>query len=207
MNADPGPYQRSEPDSRSSVHGPTTPVKRTRFADIPEEDIPRSVLTTPASCTSACSNFSSLADTPLSAKMAKMADRCIVLLDEYFAAKPPQPLSPAAHDETGNDSDKLSKDSTATLNADHPSAQTFYRYSELPNEVQDRILEEVVTVHPSRGRSMRPDGSRPAVLAVAAVSKKTREQVFRIMDRPDECCVSGLGRKGAGGRKEGKFPA
>ncbi|KAJ4417133.1 hypothetical protein N0V82_006333 [Gnomoniopsis sp. IMI 355080] len=136
--------------------------------------------------------------------MAKMADRCIVLLNEYFAEQPPEPLSPAVHTEAGDGFDELSVESISTLVSDHHSMEEFHRYPELPTEVQDRILEDALSLHRSRSLAMCSDKSTLAPPALAAVDKKTREQVFRIMNRPDKHCVGQLSRKGVVRSEEGK---
>lgn len=181
MDSGPKPKERSRDSSRPSVVDPKTPVKNVRFAKLPGENTPRSLMATPASCTSACSNLSSLADTPLSAKMAKMADRCIALLDEYFAGNIPEPLSPTVQVGDDGDPDTWSIDSSSTLFSDDHSAETFHRFPELPTELQEMILEQALNPYPSPDSASK-DESPPATLALAMVSKRTHEQVVRIME-------------------------
>lgn len=177
MGSNNQPRQRPRGSSQPSAGDPKTPVKNVRFAKLPGENTPRSVLATPASCTSACSNLSSLADTPLSEKMAKMADRCIALLDEYFAGKPLEPLSLDADIEGDDDPDLCWIDSTSTLFSEEHSAETFHRYPELPTELQEMILEQALI----SALAKCTKGFTQAALAVATVSKKMYQQVIRIM--------------------------
>lgn len=110
-----------------------------------------------------------------------------MLLDEYFDEQSTEPQSSDIQAEAGDDSDNLSIASTSTLVADHHLIEGFHKYPELPIELQDRILEEVLTVHLSRYQGTRSDGSKPPPPAVAAVDKKTREQVVRMLKRDDHC--------------------
>lgn len=193
MDVDPKPKKRPRKSSQPSVGDPKTPVKNVRFAKLPGENTPRSLMATPASCTSACSNLSSLADTPLSAKMAKMADRCIALLDDYFAGKIPELLNPTVHIEGGGDPDTWPADSSSTLFSDDNSTETFHRYPELPTELQEMILEQALTLRPSLGSTSR-DEFTPATLALAMVSKRTHEQVVRIMEMRRVHCAELVGK-------------
>lgn len=181
MGSNKQPRQRPRGSAQPSVSDPKTPVKNVRFAKLPGENTPRSVLATPASCTSACSNLSSLADTPLSEKMAKVADRCISLLDEYFTGKPLEPLSLDVDVEGGDDFDIRSIDFTPTLFSDEHSAETFHRYPELPTEVQEMILEQALTSHQSPDLAKCTNEFTRAAPAVATVSKKTYRQVIRVV--------------------------
>ncbi|KAJ4393526.1 hypothetical protein N0V93_002738 [Gnomoniopsis smithogilvyi] len=134
--------------------------------------------------------------------MAKMADRCILLLDEYFAEQSPAPLSPTVHTDVGDASHNLSVGSSTTQLADQHSVEKFHRYSELPTELQDMILEEALTVRRSRSPTMRLDGTKPPAPAVAAVDKNTREQVVRIMKKANEGCGGFLNRTDVGQSEE-----
>lgn len=182
MDPSPGSSRHPEASLKPEDRAPKTPVKRIRFADVAGGDTPRSVLVTPSSCTTACSNLSSLAATPLSTKMARMADRCIVLLDEYFAEQLPEPLSPAMQHDFCHGSDNMRTASSSTLKDDH-SAKEFRRYLELPIEIQDKILVELLAVRPSHAQDALPNRSDQIAPPIAAVSKQVREQVLRIMER------------------------
>lgn len=203
MGSNNQPRQRPRDSSQPSVSDPKTPVKNVRFAKLPGEKTPRSVLATPASCTSACSHLSSLADTPLSEKMAKMADQCIALLDEYFAGKPLEPLSLDVDVEGGDDFDTCSIDSIPTLFSDHHAAEAFHRYPDLPTEVQEMILEQALTSHQSPDLAKCTNGFTGAALAVATVSKKTYQQVIRIMENLREDDVEIVDKNVAGQREQG----
>lgn len=205
MDVTPGPSRCPEPSSHPGSHRtPKTPVKKSRFTDNPGETTPHSFLATPGSCTSACSDLSSLAATPLSAKMASMADRCIMLLDEYFAEQSSESLRPALSLEAGNEPNVLSADSSSTLSAGHHLAEIFHQYSKLPVEVQDRILKEAFTVPPSCAVDTHPDRSKPPAPAAAAGSKKTREQVICKRKRHVDCFAGLLNSECAGQSEAGE---
>lgn len=135
--------------------------------------------------------------------MAKMADRCIALLDEYFDGKPLEPLGLEVDVDKGEISDVWPIHPSSTLLSDEHSAETFHRYPELPTELQDMILEKALTSHQSLGLDKCTNGFTRAALAVATVSKKTHEQVLRIMKNLRLNDIEIVDKKDAGQSEQG----
>lgn len=174
------PNRRTEPLGHAPCHAdlatPTTPARCARGDD----NAPCSPALTPTNSTTTCG--SSLPGTPMSLKMAEMADRCGDLLDGYFSRR----RADSPLDTLVNTPPPHSSPSSGSTTPTPP--RTLPSCSVLPNEIQAIILSEVLASKPSGFLDVRRHGTRPAPAAVFLASKQTRREVLRIMRLDGDGC-------------------